>query len=560
MLSVYNSKDYAISENFYEAKRLIKRDHSFSDLLTKHILAWDHIWFTADIELDSKTNEQPLVRLHLFHALQCLSKHSINLDYGATARGLHGEAYRGHVFWDEMYILPFFCLHFPDIARSLLMYRYNRLNSARALAKEHGYDGAMFPWQSASNGEEETQKFHLNPHSSTWGPDFSYLQRHVNLAVVYNIWNYFQSTGDTSFLSNYGAEMMLEIAKFIGSLTTYNPHKLKYEIKGIMGPDEYHEYYPNSEPGLDNNTYTNIMAVWCLDRVLDLTNILSKKRQEQLFELLNITPEDLLKWKKITLSMFIPFHGNVLSQFERYEELSEFNWESYKEKYPKVERLDRILKAENKDPNDFQIAKQPDTLMLFYLFNDKEIKRILDKLGYHCAENLIPNTIQYYLKRTSHGSSLSKITCASLLFMKEQKTATQLYREALISDIHDTQGGTTEEGIHLGVMVSTAYFILRDIAGIEVKQGVLAMNPRLPTWINRLKFRIVYKRNLYEIVIYSNECYVTLIENNNPDSCVSIQDELVYLPLDKPFCFFLSNKPLITTEEKEEVSPELSLL
>ena len=112
------------------------------------------------------------------------------------ARGLHGEAYRGHVFWDEAYIFPFFNRAFPELTRELLMYRYRRLPEARRLAHEAGFAGALFPWQSGSDGREETQVIHLNPQSGRWLPDVSHLQRHVNAAIAYNVWQYWESTRD----------------------------------------------------------------------------------------------------------------------------------------------------------------------------------------------------------------------------------------------------------------------------------------------------------------------------------------------------------------------------
>ena len=114
------------------------------------------------------------------------------LDTGIPARGLHGEAYRGHIFWDELYVLPFYISTFPEIAKSVLMYRYRRLDKAREYAKEFGYKGAMFPWQSGSDGREETQVLHLNPVSGEWGDDYSSLQRHISIAIAYNIWQYYQ--------------------------------------------------------------------------------------------------------------------------------------------------------------------------------------------------------------------------------------------------------------------------------------------------------------------------------------------------------------------------------
>lgn len=142
---------------------------------------------------------------------------------------MHGEAYRGHVFWDELYIFPF-TSHFPEITRSLLLYRYRRLFHARKAARKIGLKGAMFPWQSGSNGEEETQIMHLNPRDNTWGPDYSHLQRHVNIAITYNIWQYYLYTNDLQFMSRYGAEMLLDIATFgvVLLFITKNPIVMRF--------------------------------------------------------------------------------------------------------------------------------------------------------------------------------------------------------------------------------------------------------------------------------------------------------------------------------------------
>ena len=141
------------------------------------------------------------------------------------ARGLNGEAYRGHVFWDELYVYPFLNFRLPEITRELLMYRYRRLGEARAAARRPGFAGAMFPWQSGSDGQEETQVVHLNPVSGLWEPDSRHNQRHVNAAIFYNVWHYYQATGDVGFLREHGAEMMLEIARFWSSIAQLQPDR-----------------------------------------------------------------------------------------------------------------------------------------------------------------------------------------------------------------------------------------------------------------------------------------------------------------------------------------------
>ena len=189
--------------------------------------------------------------------MQTASTHNTLIDAGLPARGLHGEAYRGHIFWDSLFVMHFFNLHLPNVAKSLLIYRYRRLAQARQSAKINGFRGAMFPWQSGLSGREETPVSHLNPLSGKWGPDYSHFQRHVSFAIAYNIWEYWQRTNDLDFLKHHGAEMILSIAQFGASLTKYSPQDGRYHIEGVMGPDEFHEKLPHrGKPGFKDNAYT----------------------------------------------------------------------------------------------------------------------------------------------------------------------------------------------------------------------------------------------------------------------------------------------------------------
>jgi trehalose/maltose hydrolase-like predicted phosphorylase len=161
--------------------------------MADHVLTWKHLWRRFEVHIQPtepgfKMNVPMWLRLNMFHLLQAVSPNSIGLDIGVPARGWTGEAYQGHVFWDELFIFPFFNFRMPEITRSLLIYRYRRLGEARAAAAAAGYKGAMFPWQSGSDGQEETQAVNLNPRSQRWVPDNSYLQRHVGSAIAHNVW------------------------------------------------------------------------------------------------------------------------------------------------------------------------------------------------------------------------------------------------------------------------------------------------------------------------------------------------------------------------------------
>ena len=275
VVAVYTSRDAAISEVALAARSALEEQDDFDHMLERHALAWDHLWQRFDLPLEGHADVERILRLHLFHVLQTVSPNSIDLDVGIPARGLHGEAYRGHIFWDELFVFPLLNLRLPILTRSLLGYRSRRLNAARAAAKREAHNGAMFPWQSGSDGREETQSVHLNPKSGRWLTDNSRRQRHINLAIAYNAWSYYQVTGDFEFLRFRGGPIIIEVARFMASLATYNRGLDRYEIKGVMGPDEYHDAYPGSEvPGLDNNAYTNVMSAWVLCRALEILDLL----------------------------------------------------------------------------------------------------------------------------------------------------------------------------------------------------------------------------------------------------------------------------------------------
>ena len=410
IVALYTSRDRAISESLLDARQAAQGAAGFAELLARHEGTWSILWNRLDIELDS-ANEwtETVLHLHILHLLQTVSPHTQDLDVGVPARGWHGEAYRGHVFWDELFIFPFFNLQQPRVAAALLDYRFARLPAARAAARAAGHQGAMFPWQSGSNGREETQQLHLNPKSGRWLPDHSHLQRHVNIAIAYNVWQHYLVTAGNGFLRFVGAELLVEIARFWSSITTWNADEGRYEILGVMGPDEYHEAYPDADrPGLDNNTYTNVMVVWVLQRALEALEVVPPHYRQELVQELAIGDEELDRWRDISRRMKVVFHADgVLTQFEGYEQLLEFDWEGYRERYGDIARLDRLLEAEGDSTNRYKLAKQADVLMLLFLLSRDELRELLAGLGYQVSDEQLARTVDYYLARTSHGSTLS---------------------------------------------------------------------------------------------------------------------------------------------------------
>ncbi len=499
--ALYTSRDHGISECGLDARQALRHTGHFEDLLRSHSQRWESLWRRCDIGIQDGEDTQPILRLHIFHLLQTVSPHTIDLDVGVPARGLHGEAYRGHVFWDELFIFPLLNLRIPDLTRSLLLYRHRRLDQARQNAKHAGFRGALYPWQSGSNGREESQTLHLNPQSGRWTPDNSALQRHVNAAIAYNIWQYFQVTDDWKFLSWYGAEMILEIARFWASAASYNTEKKRYEIVTIMGPDEYHDQYPHAAtPGLNNNAYTNLMAVWVFCRALEILDMLSDDSQTELRERLRLRPGEVELWHDISRNMFLPFHADgIISQFEGYEKLDEFDWERYRRQYGDIHRLDRILEAEGDSTNRYKLSKQADVLMLFYVFSSDELQLLFERIGYPFNEHTIPRNIGYYVSRTTHGSSLSRVVHAWVMTRSNRKQAWEWSKQALQMDISDMQSGTTAEGIHLGAMAGTVDLVQRGYTGLETRNGMLYFSPCLPKGWKALNLWLHYRGHSLDV-------------------------------------------------------------
>ena len=520
LVTIYDSNniDGDISS---KALNEVKSMTSFDDIYNSSIKAWSGIWKKTDIKLTGDRIAQKMIRLHIYHLMVSASPHNKTIDAGITARGLHGEAYRGHIFWDELFILPFYDIHFPETAKSMLLYRYNRLDKAREYAKEYGYKGAMFPWQSGSDGREETQTIHLNPVSGEWGDDYSSLQRHVSLSIAYNIWQYFNITDDIEFMETYGAEVFLEICRFWESKTSYNNSTGRYSIDKVMGPDEFHESYPDSdEGGLRDNAYTNIMAAWMFNQAPAIINKLSGSAKNSLFSKVGLEESEIKNWSTISsnLNLVINEEG-IISQYDGYFDLKELDWDYFRSKYADIHRMDRLLKAEGSSADDYKVAKQADTLMTYYNLDNEEINNIISNLKYDLPADYLEKNLHYYLQRTSHGSTLSRIVHAQLAnIINDSELSWDLYIDALTSDYNDIQGGTTAEGIHAGVMAGTLMIAISTYAGVDLRGNILKVNPMLPDHWKNIEFSLRFKGILYNFNV--SQSSVEIITDNDAELMV----------------------------------------
>ncbi len=553
--ALFCSRDAAISEPGLAAQEAACTAPDGEILAQRHTAAWHRLWDRMDIVLEV-TDEaardaaipdnlgiQQVLRLHLLHLLQSLSPHTAARDIGVPARGWHGEAYRGHIFWDELLILPVLEYGLPAIAEGTLRYRDRRLPKAREAAAAAGYAGAMFPWQSGSDGREESQLLHLNPQSGRWIPDNTWVQRHVALAVAFNVWRHWRLTGDTRFLCETAAPILLDVARFFASLAVHDPVADRFEIHQVMGPDEFHDAFPErpDEPGLRNNAYTNVLVAWLMGTAGSTLDTMPEAERQDLVSHTELTAEERERWRHMARRMLVPFHDDrIISQFAGYETLKEFDWQEYRAKYGDIHRLDRILETEGDHANHYKVSKQADVLMLFYLFSRPQLSEILDRLGYGAVDPAMwQRNVDYYLDRCSHGSTLSFVVHSWVMARSQPDRAWDYFLKALMSDVTDIQGGTTKEGIHLAAMAGSADLIKRCALGLDNRDGVLVMDPCFLDKISALSLSLRWAGQWVSVAIREKQLVLTLDHTATTPVAVEVRGTARTLAPGRPEAFAL---------------------
>lgn len=528
VITLYTSRDRnAKKPPLDRSISALKKIKSFDEILFNSEEAWGNIWKEIDIEVQGVSRVQKLIRFNMYHLMITASPHNINIDGGFPARGLHGEAYRGHIFWDELFILPFYNIHFPEISKSILLYRYRRLDMARKNAADRGYEGALYPWQSGSDGSEQSQVIHLNPVSGEWDTDYSALQHHVSLGIALNIWQYYRMTGDIDFMEKYGAEIFFEISRFWASKAVYNNKAQRYEISGVMGPDEYHEKYPGSEEGgLKDNSYTNIMVAWLFKKAFEILDIIKKYSKTYPVKKINFQESEIKKWGDIGKKINIVIsRDGLISQFDGYFDLKELDWQKYLKRSKRIDRIDRLLKAEGLSPDEYKISKQADALMLFYNLGTGEVEDIIKEAGYlGCSKgkDILKDNFDYYIKRTSHDSTLSLITHSYLAHLiGYEKSGWRLYIKALNNDYNVILNRTVREGIHTGIMAGVVLMTLKCYAGVNFDREYVIIEPCLPVKWEKICFSFTLRKKKYHLQIDRDRIRI-LVDKNSIDNYVKV--------------------------------------
>jgi trehalose/maltose hydrolase-like predicted phosphorylase len=298
-----------------------------------------------------------------------------------------------------------------------------------------------------------------------------------------------------------------------------------------MGPDEFHDGYPDRPgEGVDDNAYTNVLVTWLLRRVQEVVTTLRERDGGDVLERLGVTEPEVEEWEHVSRRLHVPFLGNgLIAQFEGYDALEAFDWEAYRQRYGNIGRLDLILEAEGDTTNRYQLSKQADALMLFYLLSAEELCELFDHLGLTFDPGLIPETIDHYLARSADGSTLSRVAHAWVLSRSDRRRSWWLFKEALASDLDDIQGGTTQEGIHVGAMAGSIDLVQRCYTGISTRDGVLWLNPRLPEELTSLELSVQYRKHWLDVEVSADHLRVTSRPTVAPPILVGLVHEVVEL-------------------------------
>ena len=460
-------------------------------------------WERAKIKIEGDPRLQLAVRFDLFHLMSTPNPKDNRTNIGAKL--IHGEEYGGHAFWDtELFILPFFSLTFPEIAKNLVEYRYLLLDGARRNALKRGQIGARYPWESADTGDEECPDWTIEGDGTCYVCTVADQEVHVTADIIYGGLQYFLWTGDMEYYENNLLEMLAETARFWNSRIEYNKEKDYFEITGITGPDEWHE-------DVSNNAYTNYMARWnMLTAVKHLRKYYTEKTEKckELFRKLSLNEAELEEIEKNANKIYIPISEGLIEQFEGYFNLIDHEIHEWDEN--NMPLLPKALKGIKRDKTT--ILKQADVVMLMFLFDEE------------FDENTKRKNFDYYERRTLHRSSLSpSIYCLMGLRVGESERAYDYLCRSAFVDIDNNQGNT-REGIHAASAGGTWQALVFGYAGLKIKNDQLHFTPRIPEKWTKLSFSLFWKGDLIHIEISKDQVKI-----------FSKKKELSYFVNDKEF-------------------------
>ncbi|MGC9468071.1 MAG: glycoside hydrolase family 65 protein [Anaerolineae bacterium] len=467
----------------------------YASLRSQHEAAWEALWDRADVVIEGDEEAQLAVRYSLFQLMIAAPR----LEEGASipAKTLSGFGYRGHAFWDtEIFMLPFFIFTQPEVARNMLMYRYHTLPGARRKAASQGFEGAMYAWESAATGDETTPRW-----VPVWVKDKGEdeliriwcgdIELHITADVAYAVHQYWRVTGDDTFMRDYGAEIILDTARFWGSRAEWNSTRGIYEICDVIGPDENHDH-------INNNAFTNGMARWNLEVALKVLAWLRAHYPDRASELeakLGLSADTLARWRTVSDGLYIGFdpETRLVEQFDGFYGLQEVIFEEYE---PRETSFQALLGIE--ETQRCQVLKQPDVLMLLYLLDEGLREAALT--GDVSGQATLQANWAFYTPRTdlTYGSSLGPAIQAALAArMGDLEQAYRFFQLAAYTDLQNSRGNTPD-GIHGATAGGLWQAVVFGFGGVRLTDEGPVADLRLPEGWTRLAFRLCYRGEGYD--------------------------------------------------------------
>jgi kojibiose phosphorylase len=478
LLTLFTSRDVANSAK-------AARDHLTSigidglrTAAAAHVAAWRRRWEEADVRIVGDDEAQRALRFAIYHLIAAANSADDHVSVGA--RGLTGEAYRGHVFWDtEIYMLPFYVLTDPPTARALLMYRYNTLAAAQRKAKEQSYQGALYAWESADTGDEATPRRAVMPDGRVVTILTGEREHHISADIAYAVWQYWRTSGDDSFMLEAGAEILVETAHFWASRAQIEPDGCAH-IRQVIGPDEDHEM-------VDDDAFTNTMAIFNLEAAADAIEILQRQQVadwERLCTDLHLAGKECATWRALARALATGFSSatKLFEQFAGYFQLEEVDLAAQRGCNTPIDMCfgpERIRRS--------KAIKQADVVALSVLLWENW------PIAVHEAN------FRYYEPRTAHGSSLSPALYALVAARLGDRTLAQAYfRQAAEIDLANNMGNAAG-GVHMAALGALWQAAVFGVAGLRVREDGIVLDPHLlPSWAE-MAFPVQWRGRLLRV-------------------------------------------------------------
>jgi kojibiose phosphorylase len=451
-------------------------DEGRTAVVAAHRCAWHRRWRAIDLAVEGDAQAERALRFAAYHLAASGNPEDPGVSIGA--RGLTGPAYKGHVFWDtEIYMLPFFNLTDPAVARALLAYRHRTLPAARARAERGGWRGALYAWESAETGDDVTPSHVLAPDGRVLTVRAGEEEHHISADVAYGVWTYLRTTGDDAFLVEAGAEILIETARFWASRAERGADGLLH-VRRVMGPDEYHA-------SVDDDAYTNGMARWNLEQAAETARTLAERwplEWRRMRERLGVGVTEPDTWSERAARLYSGFDpgSRLFEQFDGYFDL------------PDVEPHRATTLEVQLGPEHLQgtrVVKQASVVLLLHLLWNRfppEVREV---------------NFRYYERRTAHGSSLSPpVHAAVAARLGDLPLAERYFRQSAEIDLANNMGNAAG-GVHLAALGGLWQAAVFGFAGLDLGGERPVVRPQLPAAWRALRFAFAWRGRDYRVTV-----------------------------------------------------------